>query len=164
MRYTHKQAPRDFKGTFNRAPWLLPGVGALLCILLLVPISDGTGIRFGIWMGIGNVFYFCYGFWRSAARKNRLSKNSSSTVNLLPIAARSVNNESGNSNLSGATEKEQVALPSKDDDNILSSTHQDSPVSANDLDQSSMLDEDEIPKWFFENEPADPVGHMKSIQ
>ena len=66
MRCTHKEFPAPFRLPFGR--WLIPVLGILLCILLLSNTTKGTGIRFGIWMAIGHIIYFSYGFWRSKAR------------------------------------------------------------------------------------------------
>ena len=70
MHYTHNDIPRPFRVPFG--PWVIPIVGILLCILLciflLMNISKGTGIRLGILMALGHIFYFSYGFWRSKVR------------------------------------------------------------------------------------------------
>ncbi|CAF0785073.1 unnamed protein product [Rotaria sordida] len=66
MRFTHKEVPRGFLVPFG--PWILPPIGALLCILLMVSSSKETGIRLAVWMGIGQIVYFTYGFWHSKLR------------------------------------------------------------------------------------------------
>ena len=63
MHYTHSHIPRPFSVPFG--PWLVPILGILLCTLLLITTSKGTAARFGIWMGIGHIVYFSYGFWHS---------------------------------------------------------------------------------------------------
>ncbi|CAF1650122.1 unnamed protein product [Rotaria magnacalcarata] len=69
MRYTHKDVPRSFRVPLG--PWVFPSIGALLCLLLMVTSSKETGIRLGVWMGIGQVIYFSYGFWHSKLRNSQ---------------------------------------------------------------------------------------------
>ena len=66
MRYRHGDMARSYKVPFG--PWLIPIVGILLCILLLINTTKGTAVRFVIWMVVGHIFYFCYGFRHSKAR------------------------------------------------------------------------------------------------
>jgi hypothetical protein len=66
MRYTHDDIPRPFRVACGR--WLVPGVGILLCILLLSRTHKGTAIRFGVWMGICQIVYFAYSYWFSKVR------------------------------------------------------------------------------------------------
>ena len=73
MRYIHKHVaePGRFQVPFAR--WLLPALGALLCVLLMIKIPGGTWIRLLVWMALGHVCYFSYGFWFSKRRTNELS-------------------------------------------------------------------------------------------
>jgi amino acid transporter len=82
MRYTHEDIPRSFRVPFG--PWLVPIVGILLCILLLINTSGGTAIRFGIWMAIGHIIYFSYGFWHSKARLQKQEDSCASMNKLVP--------------------------------------------------------------------------------
>jgi APA family basic amino acid/polyamine antiporter len=83
MRFTHKgNISRPFEVPFG--PWLIPIVGSLLCILLLINTSKGTAIRFGIWMAIGHIIYFSYGFWRSKARLQTQPDSCVSSNELVP--------------------------------------------------------------------------------
>src|SRR5690349_1437268 len=82
MRFTHNDMPRAFEVPFG--PWLIPIVGSLLCILLLITISKGTAIRFGIWMAIGHIIYFSYGFWHSKARLQKQRDSFTSSSDLVP--------------------------------------------------------------------------------
>ena len=68
MNSTHHDIPRNFKLPFGT--WLIPTMGILLCILLLINTSKGTAIRFGIWMALGHIVYFSYGFWHSKSREH----------------------------------------------------------------------------------------------
>ncbi len=77
MRYTHEDIPRSFRVPFG--PWLVPIVGILLCILLLINTSEGTAIRFSIWIAVGHIVYFSYGFWHS---KGHSLKRQDSDINV----------------------------------------------------------------------------------
>jgi APA family basic amino acid/polyamine antiporter len=70
MRFTHKDVPRGFRVPLG--PWVTPPIGALLCLLLMVTSSKETGIRLVVWMGIGQVIYFTYGYWHSKLRFPKL--------------------------------------------------------------------------------------------
>jgi len=83
MRYTHDDMPRSFRVPLG--PWLIPLVGILLCILLLISTTKGTAIRFGIWMGIGHIVYFSYGFWHSKARLQNREGSCASITELIPV-------------------------------------------------------------------------------
>jgi len=48
---------------------LLPIVSALICVYLMLNLSIETWLRFGIWMVVGFVVYFLYGYRRSKARE-----------------------------------------------------------------------------------------------
>ena len=65
MNYTHPHLPRIFRIPFGR--WLVPILGMLVCILLLINTTKATAARFGVWMAIGHIVYFLYGFWHSRA-------------------------------------------------------------------------------------------------
>lgn len=56
---------RPFRIPFEN--WLIPLIGGLLCILLLVNTSKGSAVRFAIWIAIGHIVYFAYGYWHSKA-------------------------------------------------------------------------------------------------
>jgi APA family basic amino acid/polyamine antiporter len=66
MRFTHKEVPRGFRVPFG--PWVIPPIGAMLCLLLMITSSKETGIRLAVWMAVGQVIYFSYGFWHSKLR------------------------------------------------------------------------------------------------
>jgi hypothetical protein len=68
MSYTHRDnVQRTFRVPFG--PWLIPTVGGLLCIVMMAGTSPGTGIRFLVWTGIGQIVYFAYGYRHSKKRK-----------------------------------------------------------------------------------------------
>lgn len=66
MRFTHKDVPRGFRVPFG--PWVIPPIGAVLCLLLMITSPKETGIRLAVWMGIGQIIYFTYGYWHSKLR------------------------------------------------------------------------------------------------
>ena len=72
MRFTHPDMPRTFRVPLGS--WLVPTLGALLCILLMATISKISAYRFLVWTGIGQIFYFSYGFWHSKRRLSRRAK------------------------------------------------------------------------------------------
>jgi hypothetical protein len=89
MRFTHKEIPRAFRVPLG--PWVIPPIGAMLCILLMITSSKETGIRLAVWMGIGQIIYFTYGYWHS---KLRFPKKITSTVAMVTLAPQPTTNES----------------------------------------------------------------------
>jgi basic amino acid/polyamine antiporter, APA family len=65
LRRTRPDLPRPF-----RMPWvpLLPALSALVALLLMLGLPRATWERLIIWMAIGIVFYFTYGYRRSRLR------------------------------------------------------------------------------------------------
>jgi len=62
LRYTDPHRHRTFRTPL--VP-LVPLLGIVMCIYLMIGLPMITWIRFGIWLGIGLLFYFSYGFWHS---------------------------------------------------------------------------------------------------
>jgi APA family basic amino acid/polyamine antiporter len=62
LRRTHPEMERPF-----RTPWvpLTPALGALVCLAQMVGLPGDTWIRLIIWMVVGLLIYFLYGFWHS---------------------------------------------------------------------------------------------------
>ncbi|CAF1063738.1 unnamed protein product [Adineta steineri] len=81
MRYTHKDLQRPFQTVVD--PNLIAVVGAILCILLLIPIERQTWIQFLVWTGAGQIFYFCFGFWYSKRRQPQRIDSINSAVELV---------------------------------------------------------------------------------
>lgn len=79
MRFTHKDVPRGFRVPLG--PWVMPPIGALLCLLLMATSSKETGIRLVVWMGIGQVIYFSYGYWHSKLRFPKATDGAENHVN-----------------------------------------------------------------------------------
>jgi APA family basic amino acid/polyamine antiporter len=65
LRYTDPDRPRVFKTPL--VPWV-PLLGIGMCIYLMMGLPLITWIRFGIWLVVGMVLYFTYGFWKSRMR------------------------------------------------------------------------------------------------
>jgi basic amino acid/polyamine antiporter, APA family len=65
LRYTRPDLPRPF-----RMPWVpvLPALSALVAFILMLGLPRATWERLIIWMVIGIVFYFAYGYRRSRLR------------------------------------------------------------------------------------------------
>ena len=80
MCFTPVNVQRSFSVPFG--PWLVPILGILLCILLLIGTTGGAAIRFGVWMGVGHIIYFSYGFWKSKRDLGRRNSIHNSTIGL----------------------------------------------------------------------------------
>jgi APA family basic amino acid/polyamine antiporter len=62
LRVKRPDLPRQFK------VWALPLVstlGIVVCGAMIAGLGWTNWLRLGIWLIIGLIFYFCYGFWRS---------------------------------------------------------------------------------------------------
>ncbi|MFQ4148285.1 amino acid permease [Arthrobacter sp. LAPM80] len=60
----------DLKPAF-RVPFgpVIPVLSALLCIYLMLNLATLTWVFFAVWLVVGLVFYFGYGYWNSRLRK-----------------------------------------------------------------------------------------------
>jgi APA family basic amino acid/polyamine antiporter len=67
LRKTHPNQHRPFK--CPGSPWL-PGLGIASCLCLMLSLPVITWVRFFVWMGVGMLIYFGYGF-RNNNEKNR---------------------------------------------------------------------------------------------
>ena len=57
-----------------RVPFVL-GValaGIVMCVYLMAGLPAVTFIRFFIWLAVGSVFYFSYGYWNSRRRQGKV--------------------------------------------------------------------------------------------
>ncbi|CAF0990597.1 unnamed protein product [Didymodactylos carnosus] len=77
MRFTQKDVERRFKVPLG--PFVIPLIGALLCLLLMITSATQTWIRFWVWMGLGILIYFCYGI-RNSKFNHKKVKDSSVTI------------------------------------------------------------------------------------
>jgi APA family basic amino acid/polyamine antiporter len=67
LRYREPNRPRAFKAPFFP---FVPIMGVLSCIYLMQGLPTVTWIRFGLWLLVGMLVYFSYGWRKSAlARK-----------------------------------------------------------------------------------------------
>ena len=64
LRHKDPNRVRPFKVPFG--PYLLPGLGALSCALLIYFLPEGSYWRFVGWLALGLAVYFSYGYTRSA--------------------------------------------------------------------------------------------------
>ncbi|MBI5623438.1 MAG: amino acid permease [Elusimicrobia bacterium] len=65
LRHKDPDRPRPFRVPGGMA---IPVLGILFCIFLMNGLDKVTWIRFGLWLVLGLVIYFAYGFKRSALR------------------------------------------------------------------------------------------------
>jgi APA family basic amino acid/polyamine antiporter len=65
LRRTDPDRHRVFKTPL--VPWV-PLLGIAMCIYLMMGLPVITWIRFGVWLVVGMVLYFTYGFWKSRMR------------------------------------------------------------------------------------------------
>src|SRR5262245_14438038 len=65
MRYREPDRPRGF-----RTPWVpfVPIAGIVSCVYLMIGLPWVTWIRFALWLALGLVIYFMYGYKRSGLR------------------------------------------------------------------------------------------------
>jgi APA family basic amino acid/polyamine antiporter len=66
LRYTQPDAPRPFR---TPAVVLTTSLGILICLSQMIALPAETWERLVIWMAIGVVIYFSYGYWHSKLRK-----------------------------------------------------------------------------------------------
>jgi APA family basic amino acid/polyamine antiporter len=66
LRRIDPERPRPF-----RVPWvpLTPLISIVACVYLMVQLPGVTWIRFGIWLVVGLVIYFTYGYTHSTLRR-----------------------------------------------------------------------------------------------
>jgi APA family basic amino acid/polyamine antiporter len=65
LRRTDPDRPRVFRTPF--VPWV-PLLGIAMCLYLMLGLPRKTWILFGVWLLVGLVFYFAYGFRHSKLR------------------------------------------------------------------------------------------------
>jgi APA family basic amino acid/polyamine antiporter len=68
LRRTDPDRPRVFKTPL--VPWV-PLLGIAMCFYLMLGLPTVTWIRFGVWLVVGMVLYFTYGFRKSHLRTRR---------------------------------------------------------------------------------------------
>lgn len=65
LRRTDPDRPRAFKTPW--VPWV-PLVGIGMCLYLMLGLPMVTWIRFGLWLIVGLILYYAYGFTHSRLR------------------------------------------------------------------------------------------------
>lgn len=70
LRIREPNRERPFK--VPGGPFFLPLLGAISCLGLAWYLPLDTWLRFGIWLAIGMVLYFCYGYRHSRLRRQQL--------------------------------------------------------------------------------------------
>jgi len=65
LRRTNPDRARPFR--MPLVPWL-PVLGIAICLILMFNLPAKTWILFGVWMAIGLVIYFLYGYGHSRLR------------------------------------------------------------------------------------------------
>jgi basic amino acid/polyamine antiporter, APA family len=65
LRYQQPDATRGYR--VPGPPWLLPGLGTLVCVGLIFSLPNLTLLFFAFWTGAGLVLYAFYGFYKSRA-------------------------------------------------------------------------------------------------
>jgi basic amino acid/polyamine antiporter, APA family len=68
LRFTDPHRERPF-----RCPWspVLPGLGVILCVILMLSLPSENWLRLVVWLLIGLAIYFCYGYWHSRLRTTK---------------------------------------------------------------------------------------------
>jgi APA family basic amino acid/polyamine antiporter len=66
LRFRDPKRDRPFRVPLG--PVLLPGLGLLSCLFLVYYLPPSSWLRFVVWLGIGLVIYFAYGFYHSRLR------------------------------------------------------------------------------------------------
>ncbi len=69
LRYVDPERERPFRCPFSP---LFPSLGIILCVALMLSLPSENWLRLVIWLLVGLVIYFCYGYWHS---KLRLAKD-----------------------------------------------------------------------------------------
>ncbi len=90
LRKTHPETARPFKCPLT--PWL-PIAGILACSLLMLSLPLLTWFRFFIWMAIGMLIYFGYGYRNN---NERLAKKAAQQAAEIKAAEESGESESSN--------------------------------------------------------------------
>jgi APA family basic amino acid/polyamine antiporter len=66
LRYKEPERPRPFRVPFV---WPVTLLGAAACLYIMAGLPPSAWKRFGVWLVIGLILYFSYGFWHSKLRK-----------------------------------------------------------------------------------------------
>lgn len=88
LRKTNPDLERPFK-----VPWVpyLPGIAIVFCLYLMVNLPAVTWSKLIVWLTIGIIVYFSYGFKHSVLRNDEAERAEVVLDNLVPPAARKEN-------------------------------------------------------------------------
>jgi basic amino acid/polyamine antiporter, APA family len=67
LRYTDPDRPRPFRCPLS--PWF-PMAGIILCLMLMLSLPGENWLRLIVWLCVGLVIYFSYGYWHSRLRQH----------------------------------------------------------------------------------------------
>jgi APA family basic amino acid/polyamine antiporter len=67
LRYTDPDRPRPFRCPLS--PWF-PIAGIILCLMLMLSLPGENWLRLIVWLCVGLVIYFSYGYWHSRLRQH----------------------------------------------------------------------------------------------
>jgi APA family basic amino acid/polyamine antiporter len=65
LRYVDPKRERPFRCPFSP---VFPSLGIILCAALMLSLPSENWMRLVIWLGVGLLIYFCYGYWHSKLR------------------------------------------------------------------------------------------------
>ena len=65
LRLREPERHRPFR---TPAVWIVAPAAILSCGFLMYQLPGVTWLRFVIWLAVGLIFYFAYGFWKSTLR------------------------------------------------------------------------------------------------
>jgi APA family basic amino acid/polyamine antiporter len=107
MRRTNPDASRPF-----RCPWvpLVPIAGILCCLVLMFSLPSKNWLRLFIWMMLGLIFYFCYGYRHSILGKElrgEISLHGVSPAGML-AGGPTVTAADGEAHIEAATDKDRL--------------------------------------------------------
>jgi APA family basic amino acid/polyamine antiporter len=66
LRHTQPELDRPFKVP---AVYLVAPLGVISCVLLVIGLSHVAQVRFVVWLGVGLIVYFVYGYHHSRVRR-----------------------------------------------------------------------------------------------
>jgi APA family basic amino acid/polyamine antiporter len=77
MRRTHPDVPRPFRAPLGS---IVPVLGILSCLMLMFSLPAANWLRLVIWLAIGLIIYFAYGYQHSRIGNLERTRNASATL------------------------------------------------------------------------------------